>query len=43
MKTILKRINSRVVNMEEWIIDLEDRLVGITQSEQENKKRIFKK
>lgn len=29
--------------MEEWISDLEDRIVGKTQSEQENKKRIKKK
>lgn len=42
MKNILKGINSRLVNMEEWISDLEDRIVGITQSEQENKKRILK-
>ena len=38
MKTTLEGINSRVTEAEEWISDLEDRMVEITAAEQNKKK-----
>lgn len=37
-KNTLEGLDSRIVNTEEWISDLEGRIVAITQSEQENEK-----
>ena len=38
MKNTLEGINSRITEAEEWISDLEDRMVEITAAEQEEKK-----
>lgn len=38
MKKTLEGTHSRLVNTEEWISDLEDRIVKFTQSEQQMKK-----
>lgn len=40
---MLKRINSRLVAAEEWIRNLEDRVMESTQAEQHKEKAIFKK
>ena len=42
MKNILEEINSRLSDTEECISDLEDRIVEITQSEQQKEKWILK-
>lgn len=42
-KTTSEGINSRLVNTEEQVSDLEDRIVEITQSEQQSEKRFFLK
>ena len=39
MKTTLEGINSRITEAEEWISDLEDRMVEITATEQNKEKR----
>ena len=38
MKTTLEGINSRITEAEEWVSDLEDRMVGFTAAEQNKKK-----
>lgn len=38
MRNTLEGINSRLDETEEWISDLEDRVVKITQTEQKEKK-----
>ena len=38
MKNTLEGINSRITEVEEWIIDLEDRMVEITAVEQNKEK-----
>ena len=43
MKNSLKGINSRITKTEEWISDLEDRMVEITAAEQNIEKRMTKK
>ena len=43
MNNILEGINSRITEAEEWINDLEDRMVEITASEQNTQKRMEKK
>ena len=43
MKTELKTIKRRMNNAEEWINDLEDRIMGITQSGQQTENQIKKK
>ena len=43
MKTTLEGINSRVTEAEEWITELEDRMVEITAVEQKKEKRIKRK
>ena len=45
MKAELKAMNSRINNAEEWISDLEDRIMEITLSEQqtENQMNFLKK
>ena len=40
MKNSLKGINSRITKTEEWISDLEDRMVEITAAEQNIEKRM---
>ena len=40
LKTTLKGINSRITEAEEWISDLEDRIVEITATEQNIEKRM---
>ena len=40
MTAILKGINSRITEAEEWINDLEDRMVEITAAEKKIEKRI---
>ena len=40
MKNILEGINSRITEAEEWISDLEDRMVEFTTTEQNKEKRI---
>ena len=40
MKNTLDRINSRITEAEEWISDLEDRMVKITAAEQNKEKRM---
>ena len=40
MKTILEGINSRITEAEEWISDLEDRMVEFTAAEQNTEKRM---
>jgi len=42
MKNTLEGINSRLGDTEENISDLEDRIVEITQTEQQKERRIFK-
>ena len=42
MKTTLEGINSRITEAEEWISDLEDRMVGFTAAEQNKEKRMKK-
>ena len=42
MKTTLEGINSRITEAEEWISDLEDRMVEFTAAEQ-NKEKIMKR
>lgn len=42
VKNILEGIDSRLVNTEEQISDLEDRIVKITQSQQQNEKEFLK-
>ena len=43
MKAELKAMNSRMNNAEEQISDLEDRIMKITQSEQQIERQIKKK
>ena len=43
MKTELKTMNSRMKNAEEWINDLKDRIMEITQSEQQIESQMKKK
>ena len=43
MKNTLQGINSRLHDREEWISDMEDRIVEITQSEKQKEERIKKK
>ena len=43
MNNILEAINSRITEAEEWISDLEDRMVKITFSQQNIKKKELKK
>ena len=43
MKNSLKGINSRITKTEEWISDLEDRMVEITAAEQKIEKKNEKK
>ena len=40
MKNTLGRINSRITETEEWISDLEDRMVEFTAAEQNKEKRM---
>ena len=40
MNTILRGINSRITEAEEWINDLENRMVEITATEQNIEKRM---
>ena len=40
MKNTLEGINSRITEAEEWISDLEDRMVEITATEQNKEKRM---
>ena len=40
MKTTLEGINSRITEAEEWISDLEDRMVEFTAAEQNKEKRM---
>ena len=42
MKNILEGINSRITEAEEWINELEDRIVEITAEEQTKGKRMKK-
>ena len=39
MKNTLEGINSRITEVEEWISELEDRMVKITAAEQNNEKK----
>ena len=39
-KNSLERINSRIAEAEEWISDLEDKIVEITTTEQKKEKRM---
>ena len=43
MNNTLEGINSRMTEAEEWISDLEDRLVDITAIEQNTEERMKKK
>ena len=43
MKNILEGINSRITEAEEWINELEDRMVEITKAEKNREKRRKKK
>jgi len=43
MKNTLEGINSRLDDTEKWISNLEDRIVHITQSHNQNSKRKKKK
>ena len=43
MQAELQTLKSRMNNMEERISDLEDRIIGITQSRQQREKQIRKK
>ena len=40
MKSIRERINSRITEAEQWINDLEDKMVEITAAEQNIEKRM---
>ena len=40
IKNSLERINSRIPEAEEWISDLEDKIVEITTAEQNKEKRM---
>ena len=40
IKNSLERINSRITEAEEWISDLEDKIVEITTAEQNKEKRL---
>ena len=40
MKNTLEGINSRITEAEEWISDLEDKIVEITTAEQNKEKRM---
>ena len=40
LKNTLEGINSRITETEEWISDLEDRMVEITAAEQNKEKRM---
>ena len=40
MKTTLEGINNRITEAEEWISDLEDKIVGKTTAEQNKEKRM---
>ena len=40
MKNTLEGINSRITEAEEWISDLEDKIVEITTAEQNEEKRM---
>ena len=40
MKNTLEEINSRITEAEEWISDLEDRMVAFTAAEQNKEKRM---
>ena len=40
MKSTLEGINSRITEAEEWISDLEDRMVEINAAEQNKEKRM---
>ena len=40
MNNTVERINSRITEAEEWINDLEDRIVEITAAEQNIEKRL---
>ena len=40
MNNTLERINSRITRVEEWISDLEDRMVKITKAKQNMERRI---
>ena len=40
MKTTLEGINNRITEAEEWISDLEDRMVEFTATEQNKEKRM---
>ena len=42
LKTILKGFNSRPDEVEEWISELEDKAMKITQTEQQNEKEFYK-
>ena len=43
MKNTLEGINSRLDEAEDWMSDMEDKVTGNTQSEQQKEKRIKKK
>ena len=43
MNNTLERINHRITKAEEWISDLEDRMVEITAAKQNIEKRMKKK
>ena len=43
MKNTLEGINSRIMEAEEWISDLEDRMVEFTAAEQNKEKRMKRK
>ena len=40
MNNTLEEINSRIIEVEEWISDLEDRMVEITATKQNIEKRM---
>ena len=42
IKNSLEGINSRITEAEEWISDLEDKIVQITTTEQEKEKRMHR-
>ena len=43
MKNTLEGINSRIIEAEEWVNDLEDRMMEITVAEQNIEKQMKKK
>ena len=43
MKAELQAMNSRLINVEEWICDLEGRIIEITQLEQQTESQMKKK